>query len=156
RYRALVTAGHDEYWTADCRLSTQDFVDSGGSLAVFGGNTCWWRTEVSGGELRVAKDTVNPGRGDVWWQSDRPESALIGLSYRHGGGCWLPTRPASRYEFRPGGDELLAGVDTEALSAPSTLAGYEADGHAYEPGRPWHPDRHLDGGPKELVVLAYA
>jgi len=155
RYRSLVTAGHDEYWTPACRDYTQRFVDGGGNLAVFGANTCWWRTELRDGELRVGKDVANPGGGDLWWRTDRPEAPLLGLSYRHGGGSWLAARPPSRYEFRPDGDELLAGVDVDALSRLSTLAGYEVDGHAYRPGRPWQASG-ADGAPTDLVVLGYA
>ncbi|HEU4426847.1 MAG TPA: N,N-dimethylformamidase beta subunit family domain-containing protein [Pilimelia sp.] len=155
RYGALVTAGHDEYWTAACLELTRDFVTAGGSLAVFGGNTCWWRAEVAGGELRVAKDVNHPGTGDLWWHRGRADSALVGLSYRHGGGSWSAARPASRYRFRLDGDKLLAGVDVDAFAMLPTLAGYEADGHAYEPGRPWRSTGR-DGAPSDLVVLAYA
>jgi hypothetical protein len=153
-YRAIVTAGHDEYWSSECRDRTQRFVEGGGSLAVFGGNTCWWRTEVRGAELRVGKDPKDPGTGDLWWHTDRPEAALLGLSYRHGGGSWAAARPPARYEFRPGGDDLLDGVDTRSLGLLSTLAGYEVDGHAYRPGRPW--EAVGDAVPGGLVVLAYA
>jgi hypothetical protein len=155
RYGALVTAGHDEYWTPTCRELTDRFVAGGGHLAVFGANTCWWRTEVTDREMRVAKDPTSPGRGDLWWHADRADSALLGLSYRHGGGCWSAARPATRYQFRPEGDGLLAGVDVDALSALPALAGYEVDGHAYRPGRPWSSSG-LDGAPDDLVVLGYA
>lgn len=154
RYRALVTAGHDEYWTPTCLELSHNFVDAGGSMAVFGANTCWWRAQVRDGELRVAKDPTNPATGDLWWRAGWADSALLGLSYRHGGGSWLAARPASRYQFRAGGDALLDGVDVQALAGLDTLAGYEVDGHAYRPDRPWQAIG--SGVPENLVILAYA
>jgi hypothetical protein len=103
RYRTLVTAGHDEYWTSACRDYTERFVDRGGNLAIFGANTCWWRTEVRDGELRVGKDKENPAGGDLWWQTDRPENPLTGLSYRNGAGSWLAARPPTPSPFPPQG-----------------------------------------------------
>ncbi|MDX3762438.1 MULTISPECIES: N,N-dimethylformamidase beta subunit family domain-containing protein [Streptomyces] len=155
RYGTLVTAGHDEYWTAECRERTEEFVAGGGNVLVFGGNTCWWRTEVRDSELRVAKDEANPVVGDLWWRTDRPEASLIGLSFRHGGASWLAGRPPTSYEFRPDGDALLDGVDLAAFAELTDLAGYEVDGHAYEPGRPWQPTG-VEDVPDGLVVLAYA
>jgi hypothetical protein len=155
RYGTLVTAGHDEYWTAECRERTEEFVAGGGNVLVFGGNTCWWRTEVRDGELRVAKDEANPVVGDLWWRTDRPEASLIGLSFRHGGASWLAGRPPTSYEFRPDGDALLDGVDLAAFAELTDLAGYEVDGHAYEPRRPWQPTG-VEDVPDGLVVLAYA
>jgi hypothetical protein len=154
-YRALVTAGHDEYWTPACYELTHRFVEAGGGLAVFGANTCWWRAEVVDTELRVAKDRHNPSGGDLWWRIGGLDSALLGLSYRHGGGSWLAARPESRYQFRPDGDPLLYGVDLETLTRLSTLAGYEVDGHAFRPNQPWQA-LNGDGTPADLVVLAYA
>ncbi|MFF4139397.1 N,N-dimethylformamidase beta subunit family domain-containing protein [Streptomyces mirabilis] len=155
RYGTLVTAGHDEHWTAECRERTEEFVAGGGNVLVFAGNTCWWRTEVRDSELRVAKDGANPVVGDLWWRTDRPEASLIGLSFRHGGASWLAGRPPRSYEFRPDGDALLDGVDLAAFAELTDLAGYEVDGHAYEPGRPWQP-AGVEDVPDGLVVLAYA
>jgi hypothetical protein len=154
-YSTVVTAGHDEYWTSACRDYTERFVDRGGNLAIFGANTCWWRAEIRDGELRVRKDVDNPVGGDLWWKTDRPEDRLIGLSYRHGAGSWLAARPPSRYEFRPAGDDLLAGVDVDAFADLPTLAGYEVDGHAFDPSDPFRPAGG-DGAPDDLVILAYA
>lgn len=45
-YRLLVSAAHDEYWSAQTRRNITTFRDAGGNLANFGANTCWWRVKV--------------------------------------------------------------------------------------------------------------
>jgi hypothetical protein len=155
-YRAMVTAGHDEYWTAAGRKIAADHVEAGGSLAVFGANTCWWQAAVAEGVLRVAKDpadiTTGPG---LWWQAGEPENELLGLSYRNGGGWWAGARPQARYRVDRPGDPLLAGVDIAELEALTHLAGYEADGHAYPPGSPAAVSGP-GGAPDGFRVLAHA
>jgi hypothetical protein len=155
-YRALVTAGHDEYWTATGRRLVADHVRAGGSLAVFGANTCWWEATVADGRLSVAKDPADPLDGPGhWWRAGRPENELLGLSYRNGGGWWGGARPGARYRVDRADDPLLAGVDLDELSALTHLAGYEADGHAHPPGAPERVDEAA-GAPPELRILAHA
>jgi len=155
-YQVLVTAGHDEYWTAAGRRIVADHVDAGGSLTVFGANTCWWQATVADGVMRVGKDPANLLTGPaLWWRAGQPENELLGLSYRNGGGWWAGARPELRYHIDRPDDPLLAGVDLAELEALTHLAGYEVDGHAYPPGSPGSVGR-LDGAPPGFRVLAHA
>ena len=36
-------AGHSEYWSGRERDALKAFVDRGGRLAIFSGNTCFWK-----------------------------------------------------------------------------------------------------------------
>jgi hypothetical protein len=154
-YRAVVTAGHDEYWTSAQRTLLEDFAAAGGSYAVFGANTCWWRCTLSGGLMTVRKDPGSPGQGpDLWWRQRRPENSLLGLSYRGGGGWWGGIRPDTRYHVTRPHDPLLDGADPGALARLGSLAGYECDGYSYTSVTALPDGR--DGCPADFTVLAYA
>lgn len=113
-YRLLLSAGHDEYWSAGTRRHTTAFRDQGGNLAVFGANTCWWRITPTADGTAVSCAKYPPGipqgadtdlmRGapDHWWETE-PENALIGVSYRNGGGHWDgPRAPSATPSSTPG------------------------------------------------------
>lgn len=77
--RLLASAGHDEYWSDAMRAHADRFVDGGGNLAFFGGNTCWWRVEVDDVAHRFCRVTT-------WAESGRlPENTTTGVSFRNGG-----------------------------------------------------------------------
>ena len=90
RYRLLVAAGHDEYWTAPTRDAVEDFVAGGGNAAWFGASLCWWRAHlVDDGRALVCCQDGARGALDQWWPASgvgRPEDDVSGASYRHGGG----------------------------------------------------------------------
>lgn len=48
--RAVVSAGHDEYWSAAQRDVLERFVEAGGRFASFSGNTMFW-------QVRLTEDT---------------------------------------------------------------------------------------------------
>jgi hypothetical protein len=100
-YRLLIVAGHDEYWTWQMRDTVESFVQRGGNLAIFGGNTCWWqiRLDELGRTMTCYRDaladpvvrTGRPELATVEWSSapvGRPENTMTGLSFRLGAGCW--------------------------------------------------------------------
>jgi hypothetical protein len=152
-YRAVVTAGHDEYWTMAQRAALEDFVGGGGSYAVFGANTCWWRCDLTDSLMRVRKDPDALGTGrDLWWRQ-QPENSLLALSYRNGAGWWGGMRPDTRYCVARPDDPLLAGADLQALAALGSLAGYECDGYSYSAAIDVPDGR--DGCPAEFTVLAH-
>ncbi len=43
QYRAIVSVGHDEYWSADQRDAVEEFVAGGGNVASLSGNTMFWQ-----------------------------------------------------------------------------------------------------------------
>ncbi len=96
----VILVGHDEYWSARMRKQIDGYIRGGGSVVVFGGNTCWWRVSVRGGEISVLKGkrwgrtkkhrrgkAVGRRRFDQWFRPHiaTPEEATFGSSYRFGG-----------------------------------------------------------------------
>jgi hypothetical protein len=137
RYRLLVSAGHDEYWTEPTRDAVEDFVASGGNAAFFAANLCWWRVHlVEQGAAMVCHQGGPHGAFDHWWPGSgagRPEDALGGASYRHGGGWWDGPRETAGYIVQQpahwvfDGTGLQRGQAFGQHSVPP-LVGYECDG----------------------------
>nr|WP_243274556.1 N,N-dimethylformamidase beta subunit family domain-containing protein [Streptomyces albus] len=170
-YRLLVSAGHDEYWSTDTRQNVTAFRDVGGNIANFGANTCWWRVHVApnGAELSCVKLPPGAPAGtdpdssygcpDHWWESD-PENALLGVSYRNGGGHWEGPRPPLGFTVTDGNHWIFSGTGLktgDVLGHRAALIGYECDGAAYEldtDGRP-RPTGE-DGTPKNFEILGIA
>jgi hypothetical protein len=100
-YRLVIVVGHSEYWSHGQRLQVERFVDRGGRLAIFSGNTCYWqcRWEDEGRSFvaykgraedqdAVAADPQRRHLTSGLWSSPwvgRPEAALTGLSFLFGG-----------------------------------------------------------------------
>lgn len=72
----IVLTGHDEYWSVELRANLEAFVEAGGRLSIFSGNTAWWEFN------RIGLDAYQ--RVDRWSLVDPPDE-FIGLSYRYGG-----------------------------------------------------------------------
>jgi hypothetical protein len=98
-YDGILTVGHDEYVSASMRAALEQARASCISLAIFGGNTMYWkvRTEPSpdGSSMPVVvcyKDARDPLAADVpnatgrWRQAPtlKPEGALLGSMYELG------------------------------------------------------------------------
>ncbi len=97
----VLLVGHSEYWSKNQRDQLDEFVDDGGNLAIFGGNTAYWkvRWEDDGrtlvahkwkGELddeRWAADDPDSDATHLWSHPafGRPEAELTGLSFLYGG-----------------------------------------------------------------------
>ncbi len=73
-YRLLISAGHDEYWSEAMRRNIEAFVENGGNVAFFSGNTCWWRVHfVEGNAAFVCDKTKLAGddqKRDQWFRFD--------------------------------------------------------------------------------------
>src|SRR5437899_6699601 len=101
-YQLLVSVGHDEYWSKEMRDSVEEFIGSGGNVAFFSGNVCWWqiRLEDSSRTMVCYRNAIEDplvgidnSRVTVNWYSapvNRPENYLTGVSFRHGAGIWQP------------------------------------------------------------------
>ncbi|POM25291.1 N,N-dimethylformamidase beta subunit [Actinomadura rubteroloni] len=154
RYRLLLSVGHDEYWTEAMRTHAEQFVASGGNIAFFSANTCWWRTHVTDDGTAIVADTDHHVDGvfphlpatDQWWPPDgagRPENALTGVSFRNGGmwpGEWPGDRPRGGFAVQHAGHWAFAGTGLrdgadggpqDFLGAGTPLIGYECDGAAF-------------------------
>ena len=89
-HRVLLIAGHSEYWSASMYDAVEQFADSGGNVAVLGGNTCMWavRAEDQARTLVCYKSYADPLKSDhpesttVQWRDvllGRPECAFLGV-----------------------------------------------------------------------------
>ncbi len=47
-YDLMLSIGHDEYWSARQRRTVERFVEAGGNLASFSGNTMFWQVRLEG------------------------------------------------------------------------------------------------------------
>jgi hypothetical protein len=96
RHRVIITAGHDEYWTAAMRAAATAARDRGVSLAFFGANNMYWQARLDpspDGRLdrvlvcyrnAVRDPEPNPMLKTVRWRDpplNRPEEALLGSEY---------------------------------------------------------------------------
>lgn len=159
-HRALVGAGHDEYWSTAMRDAVESFVRNGGSAAFFSGNTSFWQVEIdaSGSVMSCAHPPQADGDCDQWWRR-RPETALTGVSYRHGGGWWTGPREPSGYTVSQANHWVWAGTgvrDGDVIGADARLVGYEADGVPLD-GRTGPPrPAPSSTAPKDFSVLGHA
>jgi hypothetical protein len=136
-YRLLVSVGHDEYWTERTRDAVEDFVGHGGNAAFFAANLCWWRVHLVDHDSAMVCHQGGPnGALDHWWPASgagRPEDALGGVSYRHGGGWWDGARSTAGYLVQQPEHWVFAGTGLargQAFGRDSRppLVGYECDG----------------------------
>jgi hypothetical protein len=137
RYRLLLSAGHDEYWSETTRDRVEAFAAAGGNLAFFAANLCWWRIRVvDDGKAIVCHQGGPQGALDHWWPPTgvgRPEDSLAGVSYRHAGGWWDGARRTSGYVVTEPGHWVYAGTrlqrgDVFGQDTSPPLVGYECDG----------------------------
>ena len=175
-YRLILSVGHDEYWSAPMRDHLEDYIDSGGNVAFFGGNTCYWqvRSEDDGRALVGWKDaherdpvyqSGDLSRLTTLWcdrQVGRPENHLTGVSFAYGGysrffdqfqdasGGYTVHRPDHWVFARTG---LERG---DIVGATDRIVTYECDGCdlALKDGRP--VPTHCDGTPESFEILATA
>ena len=158
RHRLLVGAGHDEYWSDAMREHTERFVQGGGNVAFFGGNSCWWRVEF---------DDQSSFRRVATWSNpagpDRPENLLTGVSFRNGGERDRDDHPQPvGYRVQHADHWVYAGTglgDGAVVGGGPTeyLVGYECDGAHFDRGRlargrPAEPTGD-DGTPRDFTIL---
>jgi hypothetical protein len=155
-YRLVVSVGHDEYWSDAMRDALEGFVAGGGNAAFFGGNTAWWRV--------VFTDDVTYSRVGFWHELGRPENAMIGVSFRHGGERDRDDFPVPvGYRVQHADHWVYAGTglrdgDVFGGGPQEYLIGYECDGVDFdradlEAGRPVRPSGS-DGAPDGFTILA--
>ena len=170
-YRLLLSVGHDEYWSVPMRDAVEAYIAHGGNAAFFSANLCWWRVHlVEQGGAMVCHQGGPHGARDHWWPphgAARPEDALAGVSYRHGGGWWDGPRSAGGFAIQDAGHWIFAGTglqNGEYVGAGTTppLVGYECDGaplaafDAQSGLATLAPAAPLCGTPPEFHLLAAA
>jgi hypothetical protein len=140
------------------RTGVERFVAAGGHVAFFGGNTCWW--EVAFDDAWTFRRSRNWSDAPV---PDRPENALTGVSFRHGG-----ERPSGKAAAPVGfqvqhadhwvyGGTGLRDGDLFGAGPDEHLVGYECDGAHFDRGalrrgRSVRPTGE-DGTPADFAIL---
>ena len=84
------------------RDHVESFINKGGNVAFFSGNTCWWQVRFEGDNRKMicyksAIDDPLTGKDDqrvtINWASipvNRPENSMTGVDYRNGAGWYYP------------------------------------------------------------------
>jgi hypothetical protein len=164
----LLSAGHDEYWSPTMRQRVLEFVDRGGNVAFFGGDTACFEIDIAAAGDRLTCPKMaggSPDRGELLigalWHVNDPGDWLTLASGAWGGGWWDGRRAVEAYqpvvathwafdsvEFPPEG--ISGGTATPVI-------GYETDGVPLErgsgPPRMRAPGKGGGGG---RVLLAVA
>jgi len=176
-YAALVLVGHSEYWSAGQRDAIERFVDAGGGLAIFSGNTAFWkvRFEDDGATFICHKwrgfeddpaAAARPAEGTHLWSHQafaQPEAEITGLTFLFGGYHRLGAcvaRGQAGYTVYDERHWALDGADLfygDVIGADVPFIGYENDGCRFqfgEDGRP-KPVAAL-GVPENLEIIALA
>jgi hypothetical protein len=133
RFRGLVAFGHFEYWTSAIRDAVTQFLDDGGNVALFSGNTCCFELAYD----ETARAIQRVGHWD-----DEPEARLTGVSYADGGGKWRGERPPSGYTVWDREHWVFEGTGLQrghAFGSEERLLGYECDGSGSATPADFHP-----------------
>jgi hypothetical protein len=180
-YGVVILVGHSEYWTAGQRDRIEAFVDGGGRLAIFSGNTAFWKVRFEDvGEDAGARFVCHKWRGfdadpaaaghpelatHLWSHRafGRPEAQITGLSFLFGGYHRLGlcvARGDGGYTVYDEHHWALEGADLfygDVIGDGLPLLGYENDGCRFgfaDDGR-LAPIPTL-GVPENLEIIAIA
>ena len=144
-YAVALLVGHSEYWSGPQRDQVEAWVDAGGRLAIFSGNTAFWkvRWEDEGKTLICHKwkgqtaEVVPAAQATHLWSHPmfaRPEAEVTGLSFIFGGYHRLglcAARGAGGYTVYRPDHWALEGADLywgDVFGDQVPLLGYENDG----------------------------
>lgn len=176
-YGAVVLVGHSEYWSGPQRQAIDGFVERGGRLAVFSGNTAFWKVRwEDGGKTMICHKwkgfeadpaaTADPKSGTHLWSHPAfawPEASTTGLSFIFAGYHRLglcAARGIGGYTVYRDKHWALEGCDLyygDVIGDAVPLIGYENDGCLFgfgEDGLP-APISRL-GVPENLEIIALA
>ena len=172
-YDVVLLVGHSEYWSGPQRDRIEAFVERGGRLAIFSGNTAFWKVRwEDGGRTLICRkwkgedEAVSDADKTHLWSHPmfaRPEAAITGLSFLYGGYHRLglcAARGAAGYTIYRDKHWALEGTDLfygDVLGGNIPLIGYENDGCPIRFGRDGLPAP--DGGagvPDNLEIIAFA
>ncbi len=173
-YAVVIVVGHSEYWSGREREAIERFVDGGGRLAIFSGNTAFWKVRHDNeGKTFVCHKwrgfEVEPNAGSeathLWSYPSfgRPEAAITGLSFLFAGYHRLglcAARGQGGYTIYRDQHWALQGCDLyygDVIGDDIPLVGYENDGCRFTFGDDGLPRAiaHL-GVPEDLEIIALA
>lgn len=177
-YDTVLVVGHSEYWSGPQRFALEDHVQAGAKLAIFSGNTCYWKVRWEDeGQTMVAHKLRGETEDPLWEDPDHhqdathvwshesfnaPEASLLGLSFMYGGYhrlCMCVARGSGGYTVYNDQHWALENSDLyygDQIGSDLPLLGYENDGCPirFEDGLP-----KADGGvgvPQDLDIIAIA
>jgi hypothetical protein len=174
-YKAMLSVGHDEYWSWEMRDAVETFGNSGGNVAFFSGNNACWQVRFDPDVTRMTSykfmgpfndpvvGTPDERRMTGLWSDpviDRPENHLTGVTFTRGGyvrfGYGVPRGSGGYTVWRPNhwvfeGTSLGYG---DQFGANPVVVGYEADGCALSLENNLPVPTGEDGTPRDMVVLA--
>lgn len=166
-YDLFLVAGHDEYWSNEMRDNIEARIASGGNVAFFGGNTCWWQIRYSPDLTRIIcyknKD-LDPLYGvidslvTIHWHDDpvnRPGNHMTGASLSAGGnptgnGGYTVVRD-NHWVFE--GTGLASGME---FGTEAAVVGVEVDGALFQWQGGFPVPTGEDGTPLNFQILAMA
>ena len=142
-YSCVTLVGHSEYWSAPQRQTLERFVDRGGGLAIFSGNTAFWKVRWEGSAMYCQKwkgfddPAATPETATHLWSHPafgKPEAEITGLSFLFGGYHRLGlcvARGSGGYTVYRDRHWALEGCDLyygDVIGSDVPLVGYENDG----------------------------
>lgn len=173
RYDLVLSVGHDEYWSSPMRDHLERFINDGGNVGFFSGNTCCWQVRSSDDGRRLTSWKQTPNMDPLYRTGDhrllstawshhlveRPENQLTGVGFLWGGyhrshgqfpegsGAFTVHRP-EHWLFE--GTGLKQG---DQFGGDDTIVGYECDGceMKWVDGLPF--PTHRDGTPQTFQIL---
>lgn len=175
QYSGALFVGHSEYWSGPERAQVERFVDNGGKIAIFSGNTCFWkvRWEDDGATMINHKWRATEAEPDATPESltglwlhpmlKKPEAELTGLSFVYAGYHRLGmcvSRGQAGYTIYNDRHWALEDTDLfygDVIGDEVPLLGYENDGCRFtfdERGMP-QPVAAL-GVPENLQIIGVA
>ncbi|HVE86924.1 MAG TPA: N,N-dimethylformamidase beta subunit family domain-containing protein, partial [Myxococcales bacterium] len=132
-YQLMLSVGHDEYWSENARNQCVAFLQRGGNIAFFSGNTCY--------KFIIYPTPWALQNKSTWVKNGRPSEELFtGVSYVHGGSRWDSTgrwdgpRQVVGYALQFQDHWALKGAPSPLgdvypdTGEPSGCVGYECDG----------------------------
>ncbi len=153
RHRAVIVAGHDEYWTSDIRDAFDAALASGTNLAFMGSNEAYWRIKYEDGGRTIFgyKSMYDPAplaeKTALFREIGLPECMLMGVQHQS-----LTVQPgALDYHVTDAGaaDPWLAGTGLKAGDTIAAVVGREHDVINPFPESCFHPGLtvllHYDG-----------
>jgi hypothetical protein len=160
----LLSAGHDEYWSANMRRKVLEFVDRGGSMCFFAGDVACFKIEYSANGDRLfcpkmageGPEVASRLTGALWHVHD-PQHWLTMNTGAYGGGWWDGRRTVGAYQPVVPDHWIFDGVSVpeEGISGgPDTpIIGYETDGVRLERDG-LRMSEHRKGGSGGRTLLA--
>ncbi len=173
-YQLLLSVGHDEYWSLEMRNQVERFIQNGGNVAFFSGNTCWWqvRFEDNNRTMVCYKSMVEDplvgednSRVTINWTDApvcRPENFLTGVGFLNGAGTWLKGAQQTKgmdYKVRFADHWVFAGTDLkngDSFGGNEKILGHETDACDFIEVGGVPQVTGKDGTPANFVILATA